>query len=393
MTTIVIGAGIAGMTAALMARAGGEKVTIVAKGFGGLQLSNGTLDIFASERPYEGIAQLPSSHPYAKIRPEALSAGVEVFRFYVPLEGNLNETTVLPTALGALRRTSFYPASFAAGAIEEGASYLIVGIDGLKDFYPALATDLLVSQGVQARCASVHVTAAGDTALAYSRLFMQEGEAAAFGAQLRAIVEPGERIGIPAVAREAQWRIIQEEAGAPVFQIPVAPPSIPGLEANEKLRTACQAQRIDIMLNSKACGLVSEAHHITGVEVEVAGAKKILPADHVIYAGGGLDSGAIVLDSYGALVDTVFNLPVFSENSDELVNGDVWGASQPLYSAGLNVDDDMRPVDADGKVIYENLYAIGGMISGAQRHREKSGEGIALGSAAQAVAAIGRNRS
>lgn len=109
----------------------------------------------------------------------------------------------------------------------------------------------------------------------------------------------------------------------------------------------------------------------------------------MIYAGGGLDSGAIVFDSYGNLADTAFGLPVFAPEG-ELVHGDVWGPPQPLFAAGLRVDADMRPVDGRGAPLYTNLYAVGGMLGGAQRHREKSGEGIALGSAAQAVCAIER---
>jgi len=68
----------------------------------------------------------------------------------------------------------------------------------------------------------------------------------------------------------------------------------------------------------------------------------------------------------------------------------VGGPPQPLFAAGLRVDADMRPVDGRGAPLYTNLYAVGGMLGGAQRHREKSGEGIALGSAAQAVCAIER---
>lgn len=392
MTTIVVGAGISGLTAALMAKAAGEKVTIVTRGFGGLQLSNGTLDILGVEKPFEGIPSLPDTHPYAKIDPKALEAGIDIFRKYVPLEGSLSETTVLPTALGSLRRTSFYPASMAAGKIEEGTSYVIVGFTGLKDFYPALAAEMLANQGITARAEMIELTAKGDTSLPFSRMLLEPGAASALGAKIKEIVQPGEHVGIPAVARDAQWREIQEAAGVPVFQIPVAPPSIPGLEANESLRRACQAQRVDIMLNSYAVGLESTNSHVTGVKVQVAGAVKTFPADHVIYAGGGLDSGAIVFDSYNNLTDTVFDLPVFAPDVENLVHGDVWGAPQPLYEAGLHVDEDMHPLDANGSVIFDNLYVIGGMIGGAQRHREKSGEGIALGSAAQAVAAIERSK-
>ena len=73
--TVVVGAGIAGLTAALMAREAGCKVTVVSLGFGGLQLSAGTLDILGVPEPLAEMPALDASHPYAKITPEALSAG------------------------------------------------------------------------------------------------------------------------------------------------------------------------------------------------------------------------------------------------------------------------------------------------------------------------------
>ncbi|MDN6557348.1 MAG: FAD-binding protein, partial [Acidipropionibacterium acidipropionici] len=42
---VVIGAGIAGLTAALRLRRAGARVTQVTKGLGGIQLSQGTIDI------------------------------------------------------------------------------------------------------------------------------------------------------------------------------------------------------------------------------------------------------------------------------------------------------------------------------------------------------------
>ena len=179
-----------------------------------------------------------------------------------------------------------------------------------------------------------------------------------------------------------------------MFQIPLPPPSIPGLEMNERLRQECADRRIRLWLNGEALGIDTIAGEVTAVQVQVAGSVKHLAADAVVYAAGGLDSGAFVLDSYGVLSDTVLGLPIFpSTRYEDLVTGDYWGEPQPLFGAGLKVDADMRPVAEDGSPVYANVYAAGGVIGGAQRHEEKSGEGIALGSAAQAVAAILRRKA
>lgn len=393
MKVVVVGAGISGMTAALMVRSAGADVTVVTAGFGGMQLSQGTLDILDVPRPLDGLGSLPETHPYRVITADSIRAGAEAFVTVVPLVGTVEESAVFPTAIGSLRRTALFPRSMAAGQIkknDDDAAMLIVGFSGLKDFYPKLAAENLSHEGVKARSAHITLVAPGDTALAYSRSLAEPGAAEGLGHQLAQLAEPGERIGIPAVVREDVWERIHEAAGHPVFQIPLQPPSIPGLEMNEKLRYACETERIRMFLNSRAVGLDVTNGKVTAVQVAVAGSTKHLDADYVIYAGGGLDSGAIELDSHGTLHDTAFDLPV--AHDDHLVHGDYWGSPQPLFSVGLRVDEGMR-VLGDSGPLYPNLFAVGGMIAGAYRAREKSGEGIALGSAAQAVATIVRSEA
>ncbi len=393
MRTVVIGAGIAGLTAALMLKEGGADVTVITYGFGGLQLGQGTIDILDAPRPFDAVKDLPEGHPYHLISEDSIRAGLAAFNKVVPLEGNLEETTVLPTAFGALRRTGLYPASMANGRIEKDTSYLLVGFDGLKDFYPRLAAENLASQGIEARSETIKLSAAGDTALAYSRLLAEPSAAEDLGRRLAKLVRPGERIGIPAVAREDSWARIQATAEAPVFQIPLPPPSIPGLEMNDALRQECQNRRIRMFLNAKAIGADVEDGRVTAVQVQVAGSVKHIKADAVVYAGGGIESGALLLDSYGKVSETVFGLPIEAPAPTELVHGDYWGKPQPLFAVGLQVDKDMRPVNAEGTPVYQNLHAAGGLLGGAQRTHEKSGEGIALGSAATAVAAILRRNA
>jgi glycerol-3-phosphate dehydrogenase subunit B len=48
----------------------------------------------------------------------------------------------------------------------------------------------------------------------------------------------------------------------------------------------------------------------------------------------------------------------------------------------------MRVVDETGHIAYRNLFAAGGILAGAIRWTEKSGEGIALASAVTAADSI-----
>ncbi|MDR0990187.1 MAG: hypothetical protein LBL92_02315, partial [Propionibacteriaceae bacterium] len=73
-------------------------------------------------------------------------------------------------------------------------------------------------------------------------------------------------------------------------------------------------------------------------------------------------------------------------NSD-LLTGDYW-PDQALFRIGVAVDPAMRVLDSQGTPVYDNLHAAGSLLGGAIRWSEKSGEGIAIGSAWAATSAI-----
>jgi len=80
---VVIGAGVAGLVAAIRLADGGARVALLNKGTGGLQLGQGTIDILGYspdrvERPLEalqGFAQANPRHPYATLDAECVRAG------------------------------------------------------------------------------------------------------------------------------------------------------------------------------------------------------------------------------------------------------------------------------------------------------------------------------
>ena len=51
----------------------------------------------------------------------------------------------------------------------------------------------------------------------------------------------------------------------------------------------------------------------------------------------------------------------------------------------MRTDDAGRPAGPDGAAVHPNLYVAGGIIAGAERWREKSGEGVAVATAVRAA--------
>jgi glycerol-3-phosphate dehydrogenase subunit B len=94
------------------------------------------------------------------------------------------------------------------------------------------------------------------------------------------------------------------------------------------------------------------------------------------------------MDSHGGVAETPFGLPLSGLEPVEALVGAEASADQAVFRIGVLVDSVMRPVNASGKPVYANLHAAGGVLGGSVRWVERSGEGIALGSAVAAAEAV-----
>lgn len=404
---LVIGAGLAGLVAAERLAAGGASVTLVTKGIGGLQLGQGTLDILGYsdariEDPLSAMTEHLSTrpgHPYTHFDPQFVGASAAWLADILGeklLMGDPHKNVLLPTALGALRPTCYYQPSMAAGIPAPGRSYVIVGLRRLKDFYPKLVAENLSrqlgsdGQPIVARSISVDVEVrpgeVDTTGVNHARAFDNPQMRAALAAAIKPHLKAGEVVGLPAVLGLNDldaWRDVAQRLGHEVFEIPLQPPSVPGMRLNQAL-TNLVKRDARFIIGSGVTGVEQGGGHINAVTIATAGRPTRIEARAVVLAGGGFESGALDMDSYGNLSETILGLPVVGA-TEHLLHADFWGADQPVFLAGLDVDDAMRPLDANKTPVYTNVYAAGGNLAGATRWREKSGEGIAIASAVRAA--------
>lgn len=412
MDAVVIGAGAAGLTAALQLAQSGRSVALLTKGIGGLQLSQGTVDILGYgpervDRPLDAVSELASrdpGHPYATIGADAVRRGVEFFAKQVGadlLVGDPAENVFLPTAVGAVRPTALAQPSMMAGQVSDGKKYAIVGLRRMKDFYPELVAANLnravVPGGgrVSARALMVDVPARDrdidSSALVYARAFddaaFRRRLAASFARQLTG----EEVVGMPAmlgIKDPAGWSDFEREVGQPVFEIPLPPPSVPGMRLNEKLTALLADAGVRIIMGSKVISAETDGDRVVSVSISSAGRARSYAAHDFIFAPGGFESGALAVDSYMTVSEPVFGLPLRGLDTDELISEKYWDQDQPLFRVGVGVNEEMKPVTPAGDIVYRNLFAAGGILAGATRWSEKSGEGIALGSAVRAAETI-----
>ena len=424
---IVIGAGLTGLTAALRLARAGVRVTLLTKGVGGLQLSQGTVDVLGYlpdpvepahakptrapvgvrvTDPLTAIAELTADnpqHPYAKIGTDAVRNGVEFLRAELGdqlLAGDLEGNYLFPTAVGAIRPTCLAQPSMLAGRCVDGAKFVIVGLRRLKDFHAELIagnlarTPLPGGGRLSARHLTIDVAARereiDSSGLTFARAFDDPEFRAKFAAQLKRELQDGETVGLPAVLGLKDltaWQDIAERLGHPVFEIPLPPPSVPGMRLNNALMAAVGAAGVRVVNGSFVDTPVVKDGRLVSVSIEAAGAPRAFTADAFVLAAGGFESGALTLDSHGQVSERIFDLPLEIPDGP-LLHGNYWGAEQPLFLAGVAVDDAMRVTGPGGSAVPTNLWAAGGVLAGAVRWREKSGEGIAVGSAVKAADAI-----
>lgn len=409
---VVLGAGLAGLTAATRLASGGASVTLLSKGIGGLQLGQGTIDVlgYSPDRvtnpmlTLSAVASSRAGHPYATIGANAVRTGLEYLKALLGPEllvGDAGANYQLPTAVGAIRPTCLVPPSMVAGHADANLKVVVVGLRRLKDFQPKLIaenlarTDLPGGGRLAARHVSIDVAARENevdtSGLTYARAFDDPEFRSRFAAALRPLLAEGETVALPAVLGLndlTAWSDLADKLGHEVFEIPLPPPSVPGMRLNQALLAKARAAGVRLVPGSRTVGFREADAVIKGVSVAAAGAPREFTADAFLLATGGFESGALDLDSFGVVTETTFGLPLTGVGSEPLVHGDFWGAEQPLFSVGVRVGPDMRVLDAAGAAVHPNLYAAGGIIAGSSRWAEKSGDGIALGSAVLAADSI-----
>jgi glycerol-3-phosphate dehydrogenase subunit B len=417
---VVIGAGLAGMSAATRLAEGGAKVCVVAQGPGSMNLSPVTVDVLGFAPglvtdPGAALGRLAGEqpgHPYAIAGPEAVSRALEWFLAGLggyPYTGGLGANLLLPSAVGSLRPSAAVPETMAAGDLRRGGRFAVVGFRALKDFYPHYLADNLqrAVPGVVARGIVVDPPMGGEadvSPLGFARRFEDTEFHKALLAALDGQLEAGESFGFPAVLGldgAAQFHAeLQDVLGAAVFEIPTLPPSVAGLRVFRLLKARILRAGGRVTFGARvagteaggpgAClGAGAAVGRVGAVSIESAGHPTALPARWFVLATGGFASGGFELDSSGSVTERVFGLPLSGVPADrgERFSAAAFGP-HPIARAGIATDPGLRPVDAAGRRIYDNVLVAGAALAGADPVKERSGDGIALATGHRAAELI-----
>jgi len=398
---VVVGIGLAGLTAAVRLAESGARVLVLAKGVGATHLSGGTIDVLGYvperiERPVDSIGGLPAQHPYALVGADGIAAAVGWFKERVAsgslapysYVGGIKENLLLPSALGVPRPSAVVPVTMAGGDLRGGggAPVCVVGFRALKDFHAPLLADNLTRAGARARAIELDLAPearADPNSLAFARGFDDPGFRAEVTAQVVGRLGAEERVAFPAVLGSARphgvWAELEERFGRPVFEVPTLPPSVPGMRVFAILREALRSAGGRVILNAVVTGAEQEGGRVRALRARAGLREERHGADWVVLATGGFASGGLALDSRWTAHEPALGLPVAGvpEPGAERFRPDYFD-DHPIGRAGVAVDRELRPVDQAGDRVLENVLVAGATLAGAEPWREKSGDGISL---------------
>jgi glycerol-3-phosphate dehydrogenase subunit B len=407
---VVIGAGLAGLTCALRLARAGARVLIVARGAGSLHLGGATIDVlgYVPERVDSPARTLPSfvtanpDHPYARIGTESVSASLEWLTSQDELgrfAGNLERNLLLPTAVGSVKPSAVVPAGMAAGDLRAEPRLVVAGFRQLKDFYPAYVADNLSAAGFDARGVTLDVALpapldreADVGALGFARSFEDREFLKTVMVALEGHVGTADAVGLPAVLGRTTTTTVQRELadglGCGVFEIPTLPPSVPGIRLYEAMSAAIRSAGGRIVVGSRVIGRQVLGTRLEAVEADAGARVATYRAGTFVLATGGVSAGGIAMDSRWRISETVLDLPLANVPADGSARfKPEYFARQPVAKVGVDIDQDCRPLH-NGEPVYDNLFAAGATVGGAEPWREKSGNGLSLATGWRAAQSI-----
>jgi glycerol-3-phosphate dehydrogenase subunit B len=381
---VVIGAGVAGLTAATRLAQRGASVCVLARGVGCTHLAPATIDVLAEGDLDEFIAAR-ADHPYAAVGVAGVQEALAWLRTcfdesayaYV---GHNGHDHLLPGPLGVPRRSTLVPVTMAAGDLGDAAPMCIVAIAELRDFPAGLCAANLATRGHEARAVTVEAQSGRveANAVTLARRFDDAAFRAQFAARLQPLLRDGERVGMPAVLglRDpyGAWTDLQDRLGHRVFEIPTLPPSAPGVRLYEALRSALRAAGGTLALGARVVG----AEKFMRVLAEVSGHRRSYLGTSVVLATGGLASGGLELSPDGELRETALRIGTVGEPT---FDPDPF-APQPIARAGVKCKPGSLNFVGD-------FWIAGAALPGADARREGCGEGVALSTGHRVAELIG----
>ncbi|MGL5092515.1 MAG: glycerol-3-phosphate dehydrogenase subunit GlpB [Aeromonas sobria] len=416
---IVIGGGMAGLSAALRLVEAGQKTLLMASGQSALHFSSGSVDLLESEG--DPRTTLPAfmaahpDHPYSKVGMDNIEASLADLQRHcaeqgLPLVHNETNHQRL-TPIGTLKRTWLSPDTCACvtdAPIPD--ALLLATMEGFRDFHPALAAANLATHPRFAHCRVLtgeirlpqlaefsrnpHEFRSADIARLFDK---QSGGKYPLVAELareisRMVQESGvpdcRHIVLPACLSLGlvgpRLAELEQRTGCTIKEVATMPPSLIGMRMQEALKRRFMALGGTFLTSERVLGARYEGDKVIGVHSQ-NGDDQLFEADNFVLASGSFFSRGLESRLRG-IREPIFNADVLS-----LEERDAWAGRRlfdhhPFMGFGVKTDDKLR-VLRGGKPL-TNLYGAGSVLAHYDPIKEGSGSGVAVATGWQAAGHI-----
>ncbi len=410
--TIVIGGGLAGLTAAIKLAGHSQKVAVISTGYSTMHFSSGSMGLlgYDSERQPVGeiqpaIAALPDSHPYSKIGADNITALMHEFRDLlsdcsINVTGGytINHSRITPlglirpawltlegmTIFGALRRLP-------------NPNIAIVGIAGFLDFYPRFLAAGLTKKGFsttlhtvdtplmrklrhsesEMRAANIARSLTGDTLVELAEAI----ENSVRDINPAAIIFPA----VTGLADPDDYSRLRRLSDRQIFYGSTLGSSVPGMMMHNLMTRRFRSLGGVCLTGDSVTGAVYDGDRLRSVTTRRLDGEEIC-ADNFIYAAGRFFSHGLKMQP-DRIIDPALGLDT-SGDTGTRYNKDLL-AAQPFMKAGIATDEAFHGMRS-GKVI-RNLSVVGSALAGVDSISEGSGTGVAAFTALRAAEAIIKN--
>jgi len=402
---LVVGGGLAGVTAALSAARTGAHVRLVSYKQSTLRHASGLVDVLGYTPdgdgplvdPFNAIDDLPEGHPYERVGRDAITSGLALFDEVTDgtYEGSHTHANALvPTHGGAIKPTARYPDSSAAGLASDGRDALLVGFERLPGFDAPLAATHLGAAGTPFRARGVTVEfpvalSSDPKVTRFAHLLDQDegidggtrGVRRALAELVKGHLDGAQRVGFPAVLGDDHPRAVRadlaEYLDADVFEVPMGPPSLPGIRLEDRLYAALDEAGVSIETGNPVVGFEGDGDTVETVTVSRTGNEVPYAADQFVLATGGLVGKGLDSDREGVR-EPVFDCHIAQPpDRYDWFEDDAFG-DHPFARFGVDPDRELRPMDAGGTAEFTNLRAAGAVLGNYDYAAEKSGSGVSL---------------
>ena len=368
--TVIIGGGLAGLTAGISLQEAGQKVAIVSAGQNAMHFFSGNFEDAGPVR--ERISALFAA---AGVRTNALD-GVQLMPMgkFQPVSLTLEDVTVFPEE-----------------HIAEKA--LIVNFTGFHDFYCTFLAETLEKAGTACRIRFVRLpemehlrTSPSEMrSVNIARVMDEYWEKAV--SDIRILLGDEDLIILPQVFGLKDASVldkIRTALPARVAFVGTMPPSVPGIRTQMLLKRRFEVLGGTFLMGDEVTSAALHEGVVSSITTRNLDTARLF-ADHFILASGGYFSKGLVATPT-QVYEPLFGLDIdYPEERKDWYDADFF-AEQPFMDFGVKTDASLHAVK-DGEPM-KNLFCIGSVLGGTRKEDYGTAAGLAIRTAFAVVDTI-----